>query len=152
MHRYFAYGSNMLRARIEERLGPVEVLGAAVLAGYAHSFSKLGRDGTGKGNIHEARGGEVHGVLYRLDPVQMERLAEIEGGYRLISLTVRCSGEIVDAGAFQALAPMPALVPTVEYLAFYERGMHEHGLPAHYREDILTQAGLAQARLRRQAS
>jgi gamma-glutamylcyclotransferase len=147
MHRYFAYGSNMLRARIEERLGPVEVLGAAVLAGYAHSFSKLGRDGTGKGNISQARDGEVHGVLYRLDAVQLTRLVEIEGGYRLISLSVRCSGQVVDAGAFQALAPMPALVPTAEYLAFYERGMHEHGLPAHYRAWILAQAGL-----RRQAS
>ena len=147
MHRYFAYGSNMLRARIEERLGPVEVLGAAVLAGYAHSFSKLGRDGTGKGNIREAHGSEVHGVLYRLDPGQMARLVEIEGGYRLVGLPVRCGGAIVDARAFQALAPMAALAPTAEYLAFYERGMHEHGLPAHYRALILAQAGL-----RRQAS
>lgn len=147
MHRYFAYGSNMLRARIEERLGRVEVLGAAVLPGFAHSFTKLGRDGTGKGNIRAAHGNEVHGVLYRLDPGQLTRLVEIEGGYRLISLSVRCSGEIVDASAFQAMAPMAALVPTAEYLAFYERGMHEHGLPAHYRALIVAQAGL-----RRQAS
>lgn len=147
MHRYFAYGSNMLRARIEERLGRVEVLGAAVLAGYAHSFSKLGRDGTGKGNIRQAHGGEVHGVLYRLDAGQLARLVEIEGGYRLISLSVRQRGAVVDARAFQALAPMAALAPTDEYLAFYERGMREHGLPVHYRALIVAQAGL-----RRQAS
>lgn len=147
MHRYFAYGSNMLRARIEERLGAVEVLGAAVLAGFAHSFSKLGRDGTGKGNIRPAQGSEVHGVLYRLDPGQLTRLVEIESGYQLIALSVRCGSETVDASAFQAVAPMAALVPTSEYLAFYEHGMHEHGLPVHYRALILAQAGL-----RRQAS
>lgn len=139
---YFAYGSNMWRARIEERLGPVTVLGASVLPGYAHSFSKLGRDGTGKGNITEALDSEVHGVLYRLSTLQISWLAVIEGGYRSVELAVRCSGARVPAVSFQALAPVSAPVPTAAYLACYERGMEEHGLPDHYRARILAQAGL----------
>lgn len=156
MHCYFAYGSNMLRARLEERVGPVVVVGAAVLEGYAHSFTTLGRDGTGKGNITVASGSAVYGVAYRLQPAQLERLTEFERAYRMVSLSVRIHalpntdrgtetstdlhGAHLETISFQARRPVPPLQPKVEYLTYYERGMREHGLPEHYLRMVLAQA------------
>ncbi|ACY16983.1 gamma-glutamylcyclotransferase family protein [Haliangium ochraceum] len=137
MHLYFAYGSNMLRARLEQRVGSVHVLGWAVLAGYAHSFSKLGADGTGKGNIRALAAGEVHGVLYRLAPAQLTRLETFEGGYRQVKLRVRQDTLDHDAVSFEAIEPREALVPTASYLDYYELGMAEHALPVHYRAAVL---------------
>lgn len=147
MHCYFAYGSNMLRARLEERVGPVVVVGAAMLEGYAHSFTTLGRDGTGKGNIMVASGSAVYGVAYRLQPAQLERLTEFERAYRMVSLSVRIGappspapGTQMSTITFQALRPVPPLQPRAEYLAYYERGMREHGLPEDYLRMVLAQA------------
>lgn len=79
--RYFAYGSNMSRARLEARLGRVADLGRAQCHERRHRFSKLGRDGTGKGNIEAVADARVWGVLYQLDGGQLDRLIEIESGY-----------------------------------------------------------------------
>ncbi len=147
MFRYFAYGSNMLRARIEARLGPVEVVGAAKLADYAHAFDKHGFDGTAKGNIYPAPGDTVYGVLYQITPPQLTKLAIFEGGYRRIDVRVTCGRVDGAALSFQAIDPMrdPAddMRPSAAYLDYYWRGMREHDLPAHYQAKLRAQAGLA---------
>ncbi|GAB4538357.1 MAG: hypothetical protein Tsb0020_52530 [Haliangiales bacterium] len=149
MLRYFAYGSNMLRARIEARLGPVEVVGAAKLPDYAHAFDKYGFDGTAKGNINPAPGDVVHGVLYQITPPQLTQLATFEGGYRRIDIRVTCGHLEHLALSFQAIDPMRDPTsrppPSPEYLDYYWRGMREHDLPAHYQAQLRAQAGLAAA-------
>jgi gamma-glutamylcyclotransferase (GGCT)/AIG2-like uncharacterized protein YtfP len=66
---YFAYGSNMLTGRLQQRCGTARVLGPATAAGYAIQFSKKGRDGSGKASIRKtgARGAIVYGVLFEID-------------------------------------------------------------------------------------
>ncbi|WP_428267506.1 gamma-glutamylcyclotransferase family protein [Haliangium sp.] len=143
MHCYFAYGSNMLRARLEERVGPVQVLGPSVLDDYAHAFSKFGRDGTGKGNIHPRAGAAVHGVVYALNPLQLAWLGVIEGGYQAVTVRIRCLDRARDATTYEALAPRPGLRPSAAYFTYYERGMEEHSLPLAYRALVRAQAGLS---------
>lgn len=126
---YFAYGSNMSSPRLVQRVGPVRVLGRARLEGYRHSFSKRGNDGTAKGNVERAVGAAVQGVLYALEPAQLEHLRSFEGGYRQVEFEVlREDGERVRAASFEALALVRGLEPTPAYLEHYSAGMREHGL------------------------
>lgn len=141
MPLYFTYGSNMHSARIERRVGAVRDLGRGRLAGYRHRFNKHGRDGTAKGNIVAEPGSEVQGVLYELTDAQLERLAELEGGYRRVLREVEHlgTGEMIAVVTFEAIAPVEGLRPNAVYLSFYEQGMVEHDLPVDYRERILAE-------------
>ncbi len=76
---YFAYGSNMLKKRLEDRVGFVVCKGKATLENYHFSFNKLGMDGTGKANIVPETGSTVSGVLYELTQSQVEILDTYEG-------------------------------------------------------------------------
>jgi len=67
---YFAYGANMLREVIENRLGSVSDLGICVLDQYRIEFNKIGTDGSGKGNIIKDRNLHVIGVAYELSQKQ----------------------------------------------------------------------------------
>ena len=73
MH-YFAYGSNMLRRRLETRTPAAVRAGTGRLAGYRLRFNKLGRkDQTAKCNIEESPKNADHvlGVVY---PIVANRL------------------------------------------------------------------------------
>jgi gamma-glutamylcyclotransferase len=141
---YFAYGSNMSRLRLEQRVGGVVVLGCARLDGHCHRFSKLGRDGTGKGNIEPRADASVWGVVYELGDDQLARLTEFEFGYGPAILTVALAaapGRVVTASSFAALNVVDALEPSAEYIEHYLIGMAEHGIPAHYRQALLDTLG-----------
>ncbi|MFO7562594.1 MAG: gamma-glutamylcyclotransferase family protein [Enhygromyxa sp.] len=138
--RYFAYGSNMSRARLEARLGRVVDLGRARCPDRRHEFSKLGRDGSGKGNIELARDELVWGVVYEIEPVQLERLIEFEFGYRVVEVEVEvelATPEPEPAVTFEALACCPGLAPTREYLEHYVAGIREHRIPDAYLAAVL---------------
>jgi gamma-glutamylcyclotransferase len=140
MTLYFAYGSNMSRARIEARLGAVGVLGWATLRDHVHSFDKRGGDGSGKGHIAPRRGSVVHGVLYELHRAQLDELDRYESGYWRAVVAVdgrraRCVFTAVHT--YVPLARVPRLVPTAEYLGHYLRGIAEHGLPALHSYSVL---------------
>ncbi|MGD8862408.1 MAG: gamma-glutamylcyclotransferase family protein [Myxococcales bacterium] len=144
---YFAYGSNMSRARLEARVGPVDDLGWSSARDYCHRFNKRGADGSAKGNIVRLPGAVVHGVLYRLDAGQLEELAKYEGGYLRNQLRVlnRTGADYVESVSFEAHAALvaPGLVPTEQYVAHYEAGMREHGLPPDYVCRVLFEARMA---------
>ena len=134
MPLYFAYGSNMSSERLGSRLGKVVDFGWATLHGHRHRFEKLGADGSGKGNIVAHPTGVVHGVLYAISAAQLEILHGFEGGYHAVELEVvhRVAGARMHALTYQAIAPVGVMRPTPDYLAHYERGMREHGLPESY--------------------
>lgn len=137
MPRYFAYGSNMSRARIEARLGAVRDLGRARCPDRHHRFSKLGRDGTGKGNIEVVAGGLVWGVVYEIDEGQLARLAEFEFGYR--ATQIELAAEVQAVTSFEALEPVAGLAPTRAYLEHYVTGIREHGIPDAYLAAVLAE-------------
>ena len=80
---YFGYGSNMPKARIEDRLGPCKRLGAAFLPGWRLAFHKRSTDGSGKCDavLTGRPDDRLWGALDRLTDDQMERLDGYEMGY-----------------------------------------------------------------------
>lgn len=144
MPLYFAYGSNMARARLEKRVGRVEDFGWASLHGWRHGFEKRGPDGSGKGTIAPDPADVVHGVLYALSDPQLTVLHGIEIGYHTVELDVlvRSSGSRLRAVTYRALTSVAPLPPTRDYLDHYVNGVREHGLPPDYLQLLLSLAGL----------
>lgn len=118
-------------------MGIVHVLGRAIVHGWCHRFSKRGFDGTGKGNIEQSPGECVHGVLYRLEPSQLDLLKTFEGGYELALLGVECRGSLERAATFVARPPDPVVLPAPFYIEHYLIGMREHGLPQSYIDQVV---------------
>lgn len=137
---YFAYGSNMSRARLEARVGGVAALGRARVSDYRHAFAKRGRDGTGKGTVIATHGASVYGVLFELSARQLLVLDRFEGGYRRIEIDAAIANGPVRAVTYEALAIVDELAPSPDYLAHYLAGMAEHALPADYVALIRRQA------------
>lgn len=136
---YFAYGSNLSVERLESRVGSVVVRSAARVEDHAHRFSKLGRDGTGKGNIEPAPGEVVYGASYGLAEEQLDRLRAFEPGYRLMQVgaIVLATGDRLRAVTFCAISPRRGLRPSTSYVDHYRRGFADHGIPGDYIETVL---------------
>ncbi|MBL4633125.1 MAG: gamma-glutamylcyclotransferase [Kofleriaceae bacterium] len=141
MKTYFAFGSNMSRARIQARTSEVLCLGAGRLDGFEHSFSYMGDDGSGKGNIVLQAGASTWGVLYDLNEDQATILHGYEVGYEIIQVSVQRLGEQVQAYAYLSAQAHMALIPTSEYIGHYLLGMQENEFPDNYVAAIRTQAG-----------
>jgi gamma-glutamylcyclotransferase len=152
MPPYLAFGSNMHRLRLERRVGAVVDHGRVHLPDYRHAFTKLGRDGTGKGNIRPHLGARVYGVLYELSFAQLDVLETYEGGYERVALEVPAApdqrGERIVALSFVSSMWIHGLAPTDAYLEHYRRGMREHDFPDAYVREVLAAAALASVRIR----
>ncbi|MHB1117926.1 MAG: gamma-glutamylcyclotransferase family protein [Minisyncoccota bacterium] len=131
---YFAYGSNMLRKRIEDRVGTVADLGMGVLGKYKIKFNKQGKDGSGKTNIVPDSDSRVLGVVYELSEEQLGILDGKEVGYKREPLPIEINGKFADIEVYIALANTinDNLLPTMEYLTHLINGAKEHGFPSEY--------------------
>jgi gamma-glutamylcyclotransferase len=79
---YFAYGSNMDKQRLRERVGNFNSECAAVLRDYELCFNKLASGSTkGKGyaNVMASAGSMVEGILYGIDKEGITKLDRCEG-------------------------------------------------------------------------
>ena len=139
---YFGYGSNLLAARVERRLGPCKRLGAASLAGYALRFHKRGGDGSGK--CDGFRTGDpadrLWGALFRLDAGQLGALDRIEGpGYERATVEVILAGRAVEADLYVARPEARAeagLAPFDWYKELVLAGARENGFSRSYLDAI----------------
>ena len=143
MITYFAYGSNMLTARIEERLGRCARVGTGYLKGRQLVFHKRGRDGSGKCDAFETGrlADRVFGVLYRLDRGQRLKLDGFEGpGYESREVVVQLTLDAIEAYTYVAVpsAVERDLVPYSWYKSLVVAGAHAHRLPLPYREMLET--------------
>lgn len=128
---YFAYGSNLKRARMVERVPGAVPAGIAWLADHAFACSKLGRDGSGKANLHAAEGVRVWGALYRLRVPDLALLDRYEGGYERVQVEVRLpSDEALAALTYCSTRLTDDPTPLPWYRALILEGAREHGLPA----------------------
>lgn len=152
---YFAYGSNMLSSRLEERVGrSMPAPDRAVLHDYKLLFNKAASaDGTGRANVVHMEGAEVWGVLYPLKKAELTALDTFEGTasghYRRVSVEVELdNGEMVTAQTYVAGTKFvrPGLFPPQDYLAIVIEGAKEHGLPAKYVNEIKATAGAKRRR------
>jgi gamma-glutamylcyclotransferase len=133
---YFAYGSNMLARRLQQRLNMVVDLGPAWLDDYDWCCNKLGLDGTAKANLVRKPGVRVFGVLYEINPLEWPVLDQIEGGYRRIEVDVSCAGQTRTACTYISTRLTDKAAKS-DYLDYILTGAEEHLLPREYIENIL---------------
>ncbi len=139
--RYFAYGSNMLRARLVNRVGAVSAGTMAWVSGYRLAFEKRSVDGSAKCNmLHTAESADsVYGVLFDLTPAQRQALDRFEGaGYTTCVRPVSVAAGTVEAYFYTADPAylVSNLLPYDWYKAFVVAGARESALPARYIDGI----------------
>lgn len=76
---YFAYGSNLLAARLRARCPSAAFVGAASLADHVLACDVTARDGSTKFALRPAPGGLGFGAVWRIDEVDRPSLAAVEG-------------------------------------------------------------------------
>ncbi|WP_299403806.1 gamma-glutamylcyclotransferase family protein [Acaryochloris sp. IP29b_bin.148] len=134
---YFAYGSNLYRARLQQRVPSATVISQGQLLGYRLRFNKIGLDGSGKGNI-EATGcseDSVWGAIFQLDPTELPALDRAESlgvGYARHPLKVVTPQGNITAFTYIALLKDNALSPFHWYKAYVVVGAMNQGLPTAY--------------------
>lgn len=108
VHYYFAYGSNMNRARVERRAMPFVDHHGGLLHDYRLAFNKRStvHPGAASANVVHSPGDRVEGVLYRLpDHSGIEMMDPFEGypvRYRRERLPVVAGDSICHAWVYLA--------------------------------------------------
>ena len=134
MMKYFAYGSNLLPSRIQQRLGPIVSIGKAILIDHQLNFSKISVDGSGKCTILPLPGQHVYGVVYDLTLESKSLLDEIEGvgkGYESVIHNIDGFGECF-AYVAQASYVDDNIAPYEWYKRLVMEGCRFHSFPAKY--------------------
>lgn len=120
---YFAYGSNMLPARLLRRCPSARLVGIAQACGFSLEFSKTSTDGSGKATLVESRGIIAPGVLFDIDSTDRRALDLAEGldnGYRRdddFPVEIIATGARVSATSYIATETDRRLKPFDWYLA-----------------------------------
>lgn len=140
---YFAYGSNLLRKRLQARCPGIAFAGRAKIAGHRLTFDKVSTDGSGKGAFEAAAGENLFGVLWQLPEREIAALDRAEGhgsGYERSEIHVMPeNGAACDVLVYRATNVRQGLRPYEWYLALVIAGAMEHGLPDAYIEKLRTQ-------------
>ena len=135
---YFAYGSNMSVARLENRVSSVQVITKAKLDNHQLRFHKRSRDGSGKcdaiyvDNIEDS----VYGVVFEMTISQKRLLdvcEELGNGYEQKEVSVIAGNrETLRVVHYYATEVDSSLKPYGWYKKHVLQGAHEHGLPSDY--------------------
>jgi gamma-glutamylcyclotransferase (GGCT)/AIG2-like uncharacterized protein YtfP len=132
----FAYGSNMLSARLRQRVPGAHLVGIATLHRHALRWHKVAKDGSGKCDIVAAEPSSVvHGVLYEIPAHEKEHLDRAEGlgfGYEEKVVQVDFKAGMLTAMAYVATNVDEGILPFTWYRALVIAGAVEHGLPITY--------------------
>jgi predicted nucleotidyltransferase len=142
--KYFAYGSNMLTARLRSRAPSCSVVTVASLPGHSLRWHKKSKDCSGKCDAYatDNLGDVVWGVVFEIDRRDKPCLDQAEGcgnGYWEQDIKVLDSrGHELDA--FTYMAEENAVEPTRRPYSWYRdivlAGAREHQLPRDYIEAI----------------
>ena len=135
----FAYGSNMLLARLRERVPLAKPLGVAKLKGHTLKWHKVAKDGSGKCDIVtlDDQNQSVLGVLYEIPEEQKPELDRAEGlghGYAEKTVVVEVGALSLKASAYYATNIRANLAPYTWYRALVVAGAVANKLPAEYIE------------------
>jgi gamma-glutamylcyclotransferase (GGCT)/AIG2-like uncharacterized protein YtfP len=131
--RYFAYGSNIEDRNMSEFCPSARPLGPGRLNGYRLEFSVYSdRWGGGASNIEPDEDGHVWGLVWSLEPEDVERLDTYEGHptfYRREEVPVVMGDEITTCMTYRVAHQQGFVRPTDQYLNMVRSAMRVHGLP-----------------------
>ena len=136
----FAYGSNMLTRRIQDRVASAVPLCVGYVSRYRFAFNKRGRDGSAKANaaFTGVPTDRVWGIVFALPETDQPRLDEFEPGYDRIAIDVFGKSDTVNAQMY--IARQETIDRTLKPFCWYQRlvvsGAIEHRLPADYIRSI----------------
>ncbi|MCO6184984.1 gamma-glutamylcyclotransferase family protein [Rhizobium sp. L1K21] len=137
---YFAYGSNMLTARLAARCPSARVVGAAHAPGFGLAFAKRGMDLSGKATLVPQTAQSQPGVVFAIKNEERLFLDQAEGpGYHRhddFKVMLAGSDDELTCSTYIARDILPGLVPFDWYVALIMAGALEHGLPAALIENL----------------
>ena len=147
---YFAYGSNLLSARLKARTPSARKAGNAILSRFALAWHKIGIDATGKCDVvFTGRPTDrVHGVAWAIRRSEMPALdyhEELDTGYYACNVPIIIGAQKRLARTYRAIPVDPALKPLDWYKRFVVEGAREHGLPDDYVARLALTPALADA-------
>lgn len=130
---YFAYGSNLLKKRLLERIGKFHTASVAILKGYKFIYNKKSIDGTAKANLIKEPNSKVYGVCYEIDRDDLNILRNYEKGYDDRKLTVSLIDFNTDAEVntyiSQSITEQPV---SKDYRQIIIQGAKEWGIDQNY--------------------
>ena len=138
---YFAYGSNMLFKRLNDRI-TARKIGKAKLPNHKLTFYKRSNDNSGKCDIYDTRDSNdyVLGIIYEINKNEQEKLNRIEGkgnGYELKEIEViNENNEIIRTISYFATNIDENLKPYCWYKKHVLEGAKENHLEDDYIKTI----------------
>ncbi len=130
---YFAYGSNMYRKRLSDRIGSADKWDNGTVSKKQLSFNKLGQDGSGKANLIDHQDKKAYGVIYRVNEADMIKLDRFEVGYGRKTLEVQSDNNgYVNVISYLANNLNYFINPNKGYLDYIVKGAEENGLKQNY--------------------
>ena len=130
---YFAYGSNMYRKRLSDRIGFIDKWDNGTVLKKQLSFNKLGQDGSGKANLIDQEDEKAYGVIYQVNESDLIKLDRFEVGYERKTLKVQSDNNgYVKAILYLANNLQDFISPNKEYMNHILRGAEENGLKQNY--------------------
>jgi gamma-glutamylcyclotransferase len=141
---YFAYGSNMLVARLKARCHSARVIGKAKALGHTLDFTKPGKDGSGKATLIDAANQDLHvpGVLFEIKKTDLPSLDRAEGAGFGYDRNDEFPVELVDGKERMEVATYIAsrteahLKPFDWYIALVIAGARQHQLDPDHRRRL----------------
>lgn len=135
---YFAYGSNLKRDRLKQRVGEWKQEQCAVLRNFTLTFAKgYDKHKSGYANIKPSPDRQVEGVVYLITEYQFKKLDTYEGValgvYRRRPICIEIGGKILPAITYEMNKELCLLSPSSDYLNLVLDGLREHG----YNENII---------------
>lgn len=146
---YFAYGSNMLTRRLNERVPSALPIAVGYISGYRLTFDKVSKkDGSGKCDAEKTgrESDRVYGVIFKIEREYERKLDRFEGcgcGYEkedvkvIVTRSIICE-KINAPKAYIATLKQSEIKPYHWYKAFVIAGALEYELPTAYIEWLRT--------------
>lgn len=141
--KYFAYGSNMLTRRLQERTPSASVSTTGHVKCHRLTFNKVSTDGSGKCDIEETEQDTdiVYGVIFSIKCDDKSELDKAEGlgkGYDEKLIDIETTEGVIQALTYTATRTEKGLQPYHWYKTLVINGAIEHKLPDNYIEWIRT--------------
>ncbi len=136
----FTYGPETLQGRMYDRIGPSKCLGSAILQDFELVFDKpnIKNKAEGLANMRPAKGQSIFGLLFDLDPKQIDLYDGFYGGYGQKKVSVVPEGTETSrpAIAWMGRRTGKGLLPSFAGRGYTIDGMEENGADAAFIEAV----------------